>query len=113
MPGPKKPAVTAASDCGCQGGLSHTIITAGGAVRRVDHVLTGKDLWGALKMRLGIGRNRYKVAPGLYAIGNPNEHSPVFVSANYKLSFDQLRQGLAGLGGWVLGLATPGVHVWG
>jgi CO dehydrogenase/acetyl-CoA synthase gamma subunit (corrinoid Fe-S protein) len=37
----------------------------------------------------------YKVDPGLYALGEPDAESPVFVSANYKMSFDRLR-GVAG-----------------
>jgi len=32
----------------------------------------------------------YSVEPGLYAIGKPDNESPVFVSANYKLTFDVL-----------------------
>ena len=34
----------------------------------------------------------YKVDPGLYALGTPDIILPVFVSANYKLSFDRLGQ---------------------
>jgi acetyl-CoA decarbonylase/synthase complex subunit gamma len=55
---------------------------------------------------------RYAVEPGLYAIGDPTPESPVFVSANYKLSFDHLRRGLAGVDGWILVLDTRGVNVW-
>jgi acetyl-CoA decarbonylase/synthase complex subunit gamma len=55
---------------------------------------------------------RYAVEPGLYAIGQPTPASPVFVSANYKLSFDHLRRALAGIDGWILVLDTRGVNVW-
>ena len=54
----------------------------------------------------------YTVNPGLYAVGNPNEASPVLVSANYKLTFDTLRKNLDGLYCWLLILDTKGVNVW-
>jgi hypothetical protein len=55
---------------------------------------------------------RYKVDPGLYALGTPNEGSPVLVTANYKMSFDRLRRSLPGLDAWILVLDTQGVNVW-
>ena len=55
---------------------------------------------------------RYKVDPGLYAVGRPTVESPVLVSANYKLSFDRLRSQLTGLDAWMLVLDTHGVNVW-
>ena len=54
----------------------------------------------------------YKVDPGLYAIGNPNERSPVLVTANYKMSFDNLREALPGRDAWILVLDTRGINVW-
>jgi acetyl-CoA decarbonylase/synthase complex subunit gamma len=36
----------------------------------------------------------------------------VFVTANYKLSFDHLRRALSGKDGWILVLNTQGVNVW-
>ena len=54
----------------------------------------------------------YKVDPGLYALGCPDEKSPVLVSANYKLSFDTLRSALKGRDLWILVLDTNGVNVW-
>ncbi len=67
---------------------------------------------GAVMVRWGINRDNYKVSPGLYAIGNPDKTSDVFVTANYKLSFDTLRKNLTGLNGWILVLDTKGVNVW-
>ncbi len=55
---------------------------------------------------------RYRVDPGLYAVGQPTPDSPVLVSANYKMSFDWLRSQLTGLDTWVLVLDTRGVSVW-
>ena len=49
---------------------------------------------------------------GLYAVGTPGPDSPVLVSANYKLSFDQLRSNLGRLDAWILVLDTRGVNVW-
>jgi hypothetical protein len=71
-----------------------------------------RDHLGALQVRLGIGRNDYKVAPGLYACGKPNAQAPVLVTANYKLSFDHLRKHLAGVDAWLLVLDTRGINVW-
>jgi hypothetical protein len=55
---------------------------------------------------------RYTVPPGLYAVGTPQADSDVFVSANYKLSFDVLRRALNGMDGWILVLDTGGINVW-
>jgi acetyl-CoA decarbonylase/synthase complex subunit gamma len=70
------------------------------------------DWLGTVKARLGIGRMHYDVPPGLYAVGSPSAGSPVFVSANYKMSFDHLRRALAGREGWILVLDTQGINVW-
>ena len=45
-------------------------------------------------------------------MGDPTAESPVFVSANYKMSFDRLRSTLAGRDGWILVLDTKGINVW-
>jgi CO dehydrogenase/acetyl-CoA synthase gamma subunit (corrinoid Fe-S protein) len=63
-------------------------------------------------VRWGIGRDDYKVSPGLYKTGKPGTESDVFVSANYKLSFDTLRKNLKGLDAWILVIDTKGVNVW-
>jgi acetyl-CoA decarbonylase/synthase complex subunit gamma len=54
----------------------------------------------------------YRVPPGLYAVGSPNDESPVLVTANYKLTFDRLRSQLAERDVWVVVLDTKGVNVW-
>jgi len=54
----------------------------------------------------------YRIDPGLYAVGKPDENSLVLVGANYKLSFDTLRKNLIGLDCWLLILDTKGVNVW-
>jgi acetyl-CoA decarbonylase/synthase complex subunit gamma len=70
------------------------------------------DRLGAVKVRLGLRRMRYMVEPGLYAVGSPTAESPVFVSANYKLSFDHLRCELEGIDGWIMVIDTKGINVW-
>jgi acetyl-CoA decarbonylase/synthase complex subunit gamma len=55
---------------------------------------------------------RYSVPPGLYAVGDVDETSPVLVTANYKLSFDHLRTSLPGRPFWLLVLDTAGINVW-
>ncbi len=55
---------------------------------------------------------RYVIDPGLYALGKPGERSPVLVTANYKMSFDRLREKLPGRNAWILVLDTGGINVW-
>ncbi len=86
--------------------------TTAGAIPRVATRWDWRDTFGAWRVRWGIGRMRYTVAPRLYAVGRPGPDAPVFASANYKLSFDHLRRALAGMDGWVLVLDTRGVNVW-
>lgn len=74
--------------------------------------LDKKDRTGAIKVRLGIGRDNYMVPPGLYAVGKPDNTSPVLVTANYKLSFDSLRCELSGLSAWIVVIDTDGINVW-
>lgn len=74
--------------------------------------LSRTDRWDSVKARWGIGRMHYSVPPGLYATGTPTAESPVFVTANYKMSFDALRASLGSLDGWILVLDTKGINVW-
>jgi len=109
----------------CCGGASETdartetkkyvigrIRTAAGVVPAVSTELSATDRIGTLRVRLGIGRMAYTVEPGLYAVGSPKSNSHVFVSANYKMSFDILRSHLAGRDAWILVLDTKGINVW-
>ncbi len=86
--------------------------TPAGAVPVVKTALDRKDTIGTVLTRIGIGRNDYKVAPGLYGVGAPDADSPVLVTANYKLSFDALRKELSGINAWILVLDTRGINVW-
>jgi len=89
-----------------------TLDTPVSIVPQVDTRLRLADHLGTWRVRWGISRMRYRVDPGLYAVGRPTPDSPVLVSANYKMSFDSLRFELTGMNAWVLVLDTQGVNVW-
>lgn len=74
--------------------------------------VTWRDALGGWRVRWGMGRMRYLIAPGLYRVGEPDKHSPVLVTANYKLTVDAVRRELTGLSVWLLVLDTKGVNVW-
>jgi hypothetical protein len=89
-----------------------SIETPVGKAPKVTSVLTWQDKWGTIKARWGVGRMDYTVEPGLYALGNPDNESQVLVTANYKMSFDRLREALPGRDAWLLVLDTKGINVW-
>jgi hypothetical protein len=88
------------------------VTTPAGISPQISGELTAADTWGTLKVRCDIGRSNYKVDPGLYALGRPDDKSQVLVTANYKLSFDSLRSALKWRNVWILVLDTDGVNVW-
>jgi len=92
--------------------ITGEIETSTGKIEQVSTEWTNKDLLSTIKVRWSIGRMNYKVSPGLYAVGNPVQDSDVFVSCNFKLSFDILRRALKGFNAWILVLDTKGINVW-
>lgn len=78
----------------------------------VKTALSLGDHWGTLRVRLGLNREGYRLAPGLYGVGNPDSESPVIVTANYKLTFDAVRKELRDCEVWLLVLDTCGINVW-
>ncbi len=86
--------------------------TPAGNIPVVATRLSASDRRGSWRVRWGMGRLSYTVPPGLYGVGKPDAWSPVFVSANYKMSFDHLRRALDGRDGWILVLDTAGINVW-
>lgn len=94
------------------GWVAGAVCTPAGRVPVVRTEFSWRDRLGAAAVRAGLRRMSYRVPPGLYAVGEPDGDSEVFVSANYKLSFDHLRRALGGRNGWVLVLDTRGVNVW-
>lgn len=81
-------------------------------VRQTTSGITLANRWDHFLARWGVDRMGHRVEPGLYTLGHPTPDSPVFVTANYTLSFDALRSALAGLDGYILVLDTQGVNVW-
>jgi hypothetical protein len=109
------------SPCSCSCGASRpiakepwiagTLQTSAGNIPVVSDELGWADRIGGWKARWG-HRGRYQVAPGLYALGTPVPTDVILVTANYKLTFDKLRQELAGINAWILVLDTRGINVW-
>jgi CO dehydrogenase/acetyl-CoA synthase delta subunit len=89
-----------------------SVQTTAGDMPKISSDLSWADHWGSVKARWGVGRMHYTVDPGLYALGEPNERSPVLVTANYKMSFDRLREVLSDRQAWILVLDTKGINVW-
>ena len=89
-----------------------SVQTPTGDIPKISSDLSWPDHWGSIKARWGVGRMHYTVDPGLYALGEPNEQSPVLVTANYKMSFDRLREALSNRNAWILVLDTNGINVW-
>jgi hypothetical protein len=73
---------------------------------------TVAERWRHVLAQAGVNRGGHRVRPGLYALGSPTPDSPVFVTANYALSFDVLRSSLVGFNAHILVLDTKGINVW-
>jgi hypothetical protein len=86
--------------------------TPAGMVYRVSSDWSRADVLGMIKSRIGAYRMHYTVQPGLYAVGEAARDSDVFVTANYKLSFDIVRRALKGMHAWILVLDTQSINVW-
>ncbi len=89
-----------------------TVSTAAGTIYTVSSDWSRADTWGMVKSRTGGFRMNYSVPSGLYAAGVPTKESDVFVTANYKLTFDILRRELKGMNAWILVLDTKSINVW-
>lgn len=100
------------NECCAPSASATAAIDAAAPATRVSTGLSWRDRLGMLRMRLNVGRGRYRVAPGLYRAGEPGPESPVLVTANYRYSFDLVRSSLAGLDVWLLVLDTAGINVW-
>lgn len=92
--------------------ISGHVETPAGPVPKIACCWNFSDYLGSVKVRCNIGRDNYKVEPGLYAIGNPGTASEVIVTSNYKLTFDVVRRDLEGTDHWLMVLDTKGVNVW-
>lgn len=85
--------------------------TPSGKVPQVTTRLSLIDHMGTMRARIGM-RTDYMVQPGLYRVGEAGPHSPVIVTANYKLTFDAVRTELSGVDCWLLIVDTDGINVW-
>jgi len=74
--------------------------------------ITLQNRWDHFLARWSFNRSGHRVEPGLYALGSPQEDSPVFVTANYTLSFDALRSALGEIDSYIMVLDTKGINVW-
>ena len=83
-----------------------------GTVMKTTGRLVFSNYWDHALARWRVNRSGHRVAPGLYELGSPGPTSPVFVTANYTLSFDALRSALSDADAFILALDTHGVNVW-
>jgi hypothetical protein len=56
--------------------------------------------------------DRVPIEPGMYKSGNPNNNSPIIVTANYEYTYIKLMRDLQGIDAWVLCLDSNGINVW-
>ena len=56
--------------------------------------------------------DRVPIEPGIYQSGNPNENSPIIVTANYEFTYIKVMRDLKGLDAWVLCVDSNGINVW-
>ena len=92
--------------------LSENTVSVQSNIIQTGSVLNVSDRLDHFLARWGYKRSEHRISPGLYAIGKPTQESPVFVTANYTLSFDALRSNLAGMDCYILVLDTFGINVW-
>ncbi len=86
--------------------------TPAGKIPGISTAWSFVDLMNTIRVRWSVGRMKYRVSPGIYAIGSPDPSSHVFVTANFKLTFDHVRRALTGMNAWLLVLETKGINVW-
>jgi hypothetical protein len=80
---------------------------------RLSPTMTRADRFGSVMCRLSnTFRMKYVVVPGLYALGDPDQDSPVLVTGNYRLSLNVLRAALGNRNAWILVVDTKGINVW-
>lgn len=102
----------AASVCFTEVPLLGAITTPLGDVPVFSPRFGASERLGSWRVRWALGRDRYAVQPGLYAVGKPEPGAPVLVTCNYKFTVDLLRRDTQGLNAWVLVLDTRGINVW-
>ena len=81
-------------------------------IRTTTSTITWRNRRDHILARIGVRRAHYRPGMGLHALGRPSSDSPVFVTADYALSFDALRGSLEGIDCYILVLETQGINVW-
>ncbi|MFX1379555.1 MAG: methyltransferase domain-containing protein [Promethearchaeota archaeon] len=56
--------------------------------------------------------DRVPIEPGIYKSGNPDEKSPIIVTANYEFTYIKVMRDLKGRDAWVLCVDSNGINVW-
>ncbi|MBU0511519.1 MAG: methyltransferase domain-containing protein [Chloroflexi bacterium] len=84
------------------------------SIHRLQHRVTLRtiilDLW---TLFFRIMPPYPKVKPGLYAIGEPNNKSPVLVTGNFDLTVRRMVKAIDGkVNGWLLVADSAGINVW-
>ncbi|MDE4908244.1 carbon monoxide dehydrogenase [Methanogenium marinum] len=106
------------SCCSCTDGTNQSncccssLTESHAAINRATSTVTIQNRLDHVSARVGINRMEHRVEPGLYRLGNPDNNSPVFASANYTLSFDALRSALVDFDCYIIVLDTKGINVW-
>jgi acetyl-CoA decarbonylase/synthase complex subunit gamma len=82
----------------------------------IMHSLEGWSLLPLVMWRFNLytdPRKPVSVEPGLRAIGNPDENSPVFVTSNYALTYSLVSNDIqkGGLNAWLIVIDTEGLAV--
>ncbi len=52
------------------------------------------------------------IEPGIYQSGQPDENSPIIVTANYSFTYIKVMRALKGIDAWVLCVDPKGINVW-
>jgi ubiquinone/menaquinone biosynthesis C-methylase UbiE len=81
-------------------------------VREASTTLTLGDRLTNVAAYLSLYTTFLRAEPGLYRVGSPGPESPLFVTANFTLTFNLVRRALAGLDAYLLVLDTRGINVW-
>lgn len=56
--------------------------------------------------------DRVPIEPGIYQSGNPDENSPIIVTANYEFTYIKVMRDLKDRDAWVLCVDSNGINVW-
>jgi ubiquinone/menaquinone biosynthesis C-methylase UbiE len=56
--------------------------------------------------------DRVAIEPGIYRSGNPDNNSPIIVTANYEYTYIKVMRDLKNIDAWVLCIDSNGINVW-